>query len=117
MNMREIPVVVAGTGFEGRAAIIAARCKEGARVDLVREPANQFDQNAIAVYLHGSRMFGLLKSRDHIGYIQAARAKGLVKKMDLGQIQILGAYVRTFYAPPTEKIPRVSLVLQVQDIK
>lgn len=113
--MREIAAVVAGTGFEGRAAVIAARCKEGAKVDLVREPDNEFDPNAIAVFMHGTRLFGLVKTREKIGFIKAPRAQGLAEKMDSGQIRILGAHVRSFYAPADMKVPRVSLVLQVND--
>lgn len=115
MTIKEISAVVAGTGFEGRAAIISSRCKEGASVDLVREPHNQFDANAIAVYMHGSRLFGLLKTREKIGYIKATRAENLAQKMDDGSIKIVKAQVRSFHAPSTVKVPRVSLTVVVAD--
>ena len=111
--MREIAAIVAGTGFEGRDQLIRMRCKQGAAVDLVREPANAHDPNAIAVYLHSTGLFGLIKRRDHIGYVKASRAAGMANKLDSGSMKVLRCFVASFYAPENDKIPRVSLTIQV----
>lgn len=112
--MREIPSIVAGTNFDGRAQIIRARCKVGSKIELVREPDNKFDPNAIAVYLHGKRLFGMVETREQIGYIKAGRAEGLAEKIDSGAITVVGAFVKSFHAPPEEHVPRVSLTIQLQ---
>ena len=110
--MKEIAAIVAGTGFEGRNHIIRARCKVNAKIDLQRESNNSHDPNAIAVYLHSTSMFGLLKRREHIGYIKADRAAKLAPKIDSGALQVTGCYVTSFYAPESENIPRVSITIQ-----
>lgn len=100
--------IVAGTGFEGREKLIRSHCKEGRTVRLVREPANKFDENAIAVYLEVPKMFGLLGDKEiQIGYIKASTAKSLAKKMDDG-IE-LSASVVSFYAPKDKEFPRVTI--------
>ena len=40
---------VTGVTFEGRAAYVAM-CSAGTKLNLIDEPTNQFDENAIAVY-------------------------------------------------------------------
>lgn len=100
--------VVAGTGFEGRDKIIKAHCKEGAEITLKREPTNKHDSNAIAVYLHTPRLFGLLgTAKKQIGYIKARAAKPLAEKMDSGVV--VTAQVASFYAPDQIEHPRVTV--------
>ena len=52
--------IVAGTGFEGRAAIIRKHCRPRMPVTLRREPKNAHDPNAVAVMLVVPRVGGLL---------------------------------------------------------
>ena len=107
--------IVAGTGFEGRDQVIRRHCREGMPVRLRREPHNEHDQNAIAVYFSVPRLFGLLgQAQLQIGYIKAAAAKGLAAKMDAG-VPVTG-YVKSFYAPDGRVFPRVSLRLEWPDV-
>lgn len=102
--------IVAGTGFEGRAAVIRRHCRDGIAVDLQREPNNRYDPEAIAVRIQVPVLFGLLgTSWKRIGYIKASAADGLAKHMDNG-MKISGR-VASFYAPPGKNFPRVSLEL------
>jgi hypothetical protein len=104
---------VAGTGFEGRAAIIRKYCRDGVPVRLVREPNNPHDPKAVAVYLPVPRLFGLLgTSWRKIGYVKAGKNKGLSEKMDRGKA--VGATVRSFYAPPRKEHPRVSILISIE---
>ena len=104
-------VIVAGTGFEGRASIIRNHCRNGQRVELRRQPSNRHDPNAIAVYIEAPRFFGLFgKGLRQIGYIKAPAAGGLAKRMDDGLV--IQARVSSFYAPPGREHPRVSLDLE-----
>jgi hypothetical protein len=98
--------IVAGTGFEGRDQIIKKYCREGRRVRLVREPDNPHDANAIAVYLLVPRLM-FLRTQKMIGYIKAARASRLHKRLDKGEVP--KAYVSSFYSPPDMEFPRVTL--------
>ena len=102
---------VAGTGFEGRAAVVRKHCSIGKKVILKREPANAHDGNAIAVFLDVPRMGGLLGSPlKQIGYINKTVAKSLARKMDEGQ-KVSGS-VLSFWAPPNADHPRVSVKLE-----
>lgn len=62
-----------------RQDIIAARCEEGDALALVREPDNEFDYNAIAVYHIGGdgKAFQL-------GYIGAELAEEMAERLDDG---------------------------------
>ena len=51
--------IVSGTGFDGRDKIIKAHCKDGMKVILKRDPMNEYDENAISVFLEIPRLFGL----------------------------------------------------------
>lgn len=111
----ERTVIVAGTGFEGRGAIIRRHCREGASILLKRELQNKHDTNAIAVYLKTPRLFGLLgKSFTKIGFIKANTAVSLAKKMDAGE-KITGL-VSSYYAPPSRDHPRVTLKLTIEKL-
>jgi hypothetical protein len=103
-------VIVAGTGFEGRASIIRRHCRNGQNVSLRREPNNEHDSNAIAVCIETPVLFGLLGKRfQKIGYIKAAAADGLAEQMDRG-LKVT-ARVASFHAPSGWDHPRVSLTL------
>jgi hypothetical protein len=114
--MKPILAIVAGTGFEGRAAVIRAHCANNAPVYLAREPDNKFDPNAIAVYLATSSLFGLIKGRRQIGYIKAARSATLAPKIDSGELKIKNAFVTSFYAPEGIEYPRVSITIVPEDV-
>lgn len=107
--------VVAGTGFKNsdgsdRASIIRSNVREGAKVFLVREPNNEHDPNAVAVYIESRVFFGFGKSKKQIGYIKATRSNVVAKKLDAGE-SITGK-VRSFHAPSGKEHPRVSLELE-----
>ncbi len=55
---------------------IIARCNDGYLVQLIREPNNPYDQNAIQV----------VSPHGQIGYIKSDVAKGLARDMDRGAI-------------------------------
>lgn len=100
--------IVAGTGFEGRASIIQIHCKIGMKAILKRDPTNEYDSNAISVFLEIPVLFGLLgKSIKQIGFIKANTAKSLAKKMDEG-VEIK-AHVVSYHAPIMKEHPKVSL--------
>jgi hypothetical protein len=99
--------IVAGTGFEGRASIIGRHCKVGSEVVLKREPNNQHDSNAVAVYLVVPRFFGIFgNAHKQIGYIKKNTAKSLAKKMDAG-VSVSGS-VKSYFSPGAMNHPRVT---------
>lgn len=107
-----IAAIVSGTGYEGRATVIRRHCRAGMAVLLRREPQNEHDSNAIAVYLKCPRLFGLLGHSEHkIGYIKARAAARIAAQIDQGVI--VAGVVRSFYAPVGRDHPRVSLELHV----
>ncbi|MDO8886721.1 single-stranded-DNA-specific exonuclease RecJ [Candidatus Oleimmundimicrobium sp.] len=65
---------VAGVTFEGRQAILA-NLEAGTRLDLIREPDNPHDENAIRVDDENG---------NNLGYIKSAMAKHLALVMDSG---------------------------------
>ena len=102
--------IVAGTGFDGRAALIRAHVREGMPVQLRRDRNNSYDANAVGVWVQTSGFLGLFGKRwVQIGYIKARAAEKVAKKLDDG-IEVR-AQVRSFWAPPDIRHPRVSLVL------
>lgn len=110
--MMGIAAIVAGTGYEGREAVIRRLCRVGMVVTLRREPQNQHDPNAIAVYMKSPRLFGLLGHSEHkIGYIKTRAAKRIAQQIDQG-VAVTGS-VRSFYAPDGRDHPRVSLELHL----
>lgn len=99
---------VAGTGFEGRAAIIRANCRKGIAVRLVREPDNPHDPNAVAVLLPVPKVLGLFgESWKKIGYIKASRNKKVARALERGDN--VRAVVTSYFAPPHWETPRVSI--------
>ena len=114
-TLMERTAIVAGTGFEGRGAIIKRHCKDEASILLKREVKNKSDTNAIAVYLQTFRLFGLLgHSFKKIGYIKANTAASLAKKMDSGE-KITGV-VSSYHTPPDRDHPRVTLKLTIEKL-
>ena len=105
--------VVAGTGIEGRALIIRRHAHKGLPVFLKRDHNDPHDENSIAVYLPVPRLGGMLgKSNEQIGYIKDNLATWLGRKMDSGKT--VTATVSSYYAPPLEESPRVTLRLEYE---
>jgi hypothetical protein len=115
MAEKTISAIVAGTGFEGRAPRIRRFCKVGAEISLRREPNNLHDSDAIAVWMRCSVLWGLWRPWAQIGYIKAARADGMAKKMDAGRLVVRDARVHSFDVYPTLDHPRVSLRIRVEE--
>ncbi|MFI8480145.1 HIRAN domain-containing protein [Pseudomonas sp. NPDC078700] len=103
----EYSVIVAGTGFEGRAARIRLAVKPGMPIRLVPEPNNQYDENAIAVYIDVRAWFTLfMKTEVQIGYIKRDKAAFFRRKMHEGG-RIVSAKVKSMYTD--REHPRVSV--------
>lgn len=70
-----------GSGARGSAyhavAYRAADLRPGRRVELHREPHNEHDKNAVALYVPGARA--------PFGYVQRGRAPALARRMDAGE--------------------------------
>lgn len=60
--MRSYPCVIVGLPYEGRAAYVQGKVREGDEVILKREPSNPRDPNAVACY-HRGRHIGYIPSR------------------------------------------------------
>ncbi len=65
---------IVGVSFEGRQDLIVG-LQPGAQLELVREPANAYDENAVAVY------FGRLQ----LGFVRKAIAARIAPNMDAGE--------------------------------
>lgn len=106
-HFMEYSVIVAGTGFEGRAGRIRLAVKPGMPVRLVPEPNNQYDENAIAVYIDVRSWFTLfMKTEVQIGYIKRDKAAFFTRKTQEGG-RILSAKVKSMHTD--REHPRVSL--------
>ena len=70
----EIQTYIAGVIFEDRQSYIKV-LKVGYKLWLIREPSNQFDQNAIRI---------LDSKKNHLGYIPKKIASTLAYEMDRG---------------------------------
>ena len=98
--------IVAGTGFEGRSEVIRAMCKDGQRVDLVRESDNKHDSEAVAVYLVSKTLISVNKRQ--IGYFpDNANKPKVVRHLDGGGS--VSAEVASFFCPKGRDHPRVSV--------
>lgn len=108
--------IVAGTAFENhdgssRSEIIRKYVKNNQTIYLRRESSNDYDENAIAVYICVPKLFGMFgASLKQIGYIKAGTAKSLAKKIDSGEQ--VNAFIKSYYAPPEKDDPRVTLRLE-----
>lgn len=110
MTEKRVSAIVAGTGFINKdgdpAAFIRRHCKDGMKVDLVREPTNPYDSNAIAVALRtGNGLFGGKTAQ--IGHLKAPLAARLASLMDAGVK--MHAVVVSHFAPAGMHHPRVSI--------
>ena len=110
---------VAGTGYKNtdgssRRNIIRRYVRENIRVTLRRELHNTHDThdiNAVAVYVSAPRLFGLLGTTlKQIGYLKASAAISIANKMDAGES--LSGRVGSYYVPPGNDHPKVSIVLK-----
>ena len=100
--------IVAGTSYDNRADLIKQYVRDGMAVDLVRNPHNPQDSNAIEVHLIIPRLGGLFgNKRVCIGHIKAGTAATLAKAIDNGA-QITGK-VKRCWAQEDRIAPRVSL--------
>lgn len=77
--------------------------KKGKKISLIRETENQFDSNAIAVFMHS----GIFRSKKKIGYIAAYTAERLAPKFDQGKTAT-GA-ITSVYWPLHGGRPKVSI--------
>ena len=106
--------IVVGTGFKNRdgsdrATIIRKHIKDGMPVFLVREPENEHDSNAVAVFIEVGGLFSLGKNRVQIGYVKSSRSNVVASRLDAGE-KIAGK-VKSHFAPDKKNHPRVSLDL------
>ncbi len=98
---------VAGTGHENRAIGIRKWCKEGMNVILARESDNKFDSNAVAIHIPVKMLFGLIKTSFQIGYLKAAAAEKIAKRLDSKEKYI--ATVTRVYCPDWNNWPEVTI--------
>jgi hypothetical protein len=116
LNKNTQNVVIAGTGYQNsdgihRSWIISEYCRVGGHVDLVREPGNQHDPNAIAVYIDIPDPLGIKALIPaQIGYIKSNTSKWLAEKIDNGDW--VDAFVCSLWAPENVDWPRVSLSIR-----
>lgn len=115
MGGAEYQLTVAGTGFKNadgvsREYLIKKFVRAGMPIYLEREPNNEHDPNAVAVYIEAKRMMFFGPYRYQIGYINKRWAASLTKRLSAGG-NILEAYVRTYFAPEDKEFPRVSIVV------
>ena len=72
----EMVVSLTGTSFEpAQSNVVKFGCEDIGSYELVREPANPYDRNAISVRI----------ADRHLGYIPAYCNKSLAHKMDAGK--------------------------------
>lgn len=65
----------------------------GEQIELIREPTNPYDRNAVQVWACGQ----------HLGFIKATQAKPLAAAMDAaGQSNIVGRYIASTSWPQVE---------------
>lgn len=88
---------VEGASRSGRAGDIHKWCKEGGAVILKRELDNPHDKNAIAIFIVVKKLFGLIKSEYHLGYVRATSARKMAPKLDNNESY--NASVSRLYAP------------------
>lgn len=125
--MKVIRTDIAGTGYEGRGELIRRHCRDGAAVQLTREPNNPHDSNAIAVTMNCGWMGAPRWKWKSIGYINAKRAASLAKQLDSGTRTLHRAMVSSYWAPnggrgrdgrftATPPWPRVTLEIELNEV-
>ena len=96
---------VVGTGFEGRQKIIRKHCFETMDVQLLREPNNPHDPDAVSVWVE---VPGFLRAkRKQIGYLKRGHAERIAKV--LGDNYRLWAQIDEIYNPEGRDHPVVRL--------
>jgi hypothetical protein len=98
---------IEGTGFGCRSLVISLFVHKGMEAFLVREPYNQYDCNAIAVYIKAWFMPLM------IGYVDSNRASVMAPKMDSGVVY--DAHVLSLYTGM--KHPRVTVSWKARGMK
>lgn len=82
-------VALVGTKHRGREMVeLLASLPNGEPLTLVREPSNQYDQNAIQVWAWGH----------HIGYVKGSQNRQLALAMDAAALTMPGGAARPAYA-------------------
>jgi hypothetical protein len=114
MTISTIPVVVTGTGREGRAAIIRSHCKEGASAEVHRNLTNSNPDESLEVWLQCRYAFGLIKSWKKIGYVEGGRYATIAHQLENGQLRVRSSVVNSFFAPLDREQPQVALELEVE---
>lgn len=84
-----------------RAHIIRKHCRVGAKIEIVPEPENPLDPQAVAVYLVVWRFF--IRRRFQIGYLKESTAAHFTPGPTRG-----GRVVK-FHAPPGDNSPQVTI--------
>lgn len=110
--MKEMRIVLAGTGHEGRDRYIRRFASIGSALQIRREPDNVHDCNAIAVYLECRVVWGLIRAWKMIGYVPATRAARLSPRLDSSAIQISRAYICNMHAPDWRNVPAVTALIE-----
>lgn len=102
--------IVAGTGFEGRAARIKAFARPDMPVFLKPEPDNPHDANAIAVFIQVRAWYTFFRRTNlQIGYIKRDKAAFFSRKLKEGG-NIRGAYIVSMFTDQDH--PRVSIEIE-----
>lgn len=121
MTISRIPVVVQGTGNDGRAAIIRSHCKEGASVQMRRARQSAFSEGAtrpgedeaLEVWLQCNSLLGLRRSWKKIGYVEGSRYGMLATQMATGRLRVRKSVINSFFAPLDREEPQVALQIEV----
>lgn len=99
--------LVAGITHDDRVLVIEKWCREDGAVVLKRDKQNQYDDNAIGVFLNVKHLFGLFKSLRQIGFIKSTAAQKMAKKLDNGDNYT--AKVESFYVADDKEFARVTI--------
>lgn len=96
---------VVGVGFrmkhDVRVALAGIIKKNPLRVDLMREPDNEYDPNAIAVYISDSKAGAL--DGHHLGYLARSVSEVLAPKLDAGKVVVEGGLLTHLYPKQGDK--------------
>ena len=87
---------VTGFNYEGRADYILRHIQAGSSLQLIREPSNRYDRQAVAVY-HNNHKIGYIPRRK--GWVSASLDEGdehdvKVFEVDVDEGDILGIYIQ-----------------------
>jgi hypothetical protein len=86
MSAAKMTANIVGSSFYPNAGNIIARLRPGAKLVLKREPNNEFDKNAVAVY------FNFSGNMTKLGHLSRGLAELLAPKLDQGaEVQVTKA--------------------------